>query len=283
MAGEQGETAQTTQAPPAPAWYPDPYGGASHRWWDGTEWTDDVGPAEPQYGLQPMRNALGKNLFLEQKGLVKGTDILRSPQGEQFGFMNKPLAGDVSVHSAEGSWIFDLQGFTQNHLEIRVMPANAPIASFEWYGGVQTGREGILRFPDQRWFRFVVTSEIQTVQHRGLFPPDISDRVPMGGAWSFFPPESNTGLVTSRLAWPEAGRLLFPGDITLDVPITITNRGTNNTSAEILTDVFETLEGRREIPLLVLLSTFLVWWYAIVRDRAEMNRNDRSDGFSPID
>ena len=274
MAGEQGEMAQAAQAPPAPAWYPDPYGGASHRWWDGTEWTDDVGPAEPQYGLQPMRNALDKNLFLEQKGLIKGTDILRSPQGEQFGFMNKPLVGDVSVHSAEGSWIFDLQGFTQNHLEIRVMPANAPIASFEWYGGVQTGREGILRFPDQRWFRFVVTGEIQN--RVGLLQ---KSWVPMGGAWSFFPPESDTGLVTSRLAWPEAGRLLFPGDITMDVPVTITNRGTNNTSAEILTDVFETLEGRREMPLLVLLSTFLVWWYAIFRDRAEMNRHSR--GISP--
>ena len=45
-----------TGAAPA-AWHPDPYGGACHRWWDGTSWTEEVGPGEPQFGLAPMRDA----------------------------------------------------------------------------------------------------------------------------------------------------------------------------------------------------------------------------------
>lgn len=275
MAGVEAGAGHQGQAV-APAWYPDPYGGASHRWFDGTAWTDDVGPAEPQYGLQPMRNALDRNLFLDQKALISGNDFLRTPQGEQFGVMQKRLIGDVTVHSAEGSWVFDLQGLTQNRLEIRVLPANAPIASFEWYGGVQTGREGILRFPDQRWFRFVATGAVENRVARG--ENFRRTDVPMVGAWSFFPPEGNTGLVTSRLAWPEGGRLLFPGDITVDIPVTVRTSANNNTSAEVLTDVFETLEGRRETPLLVLLSTFLVWWYAIVRDRAALSANHHGGG-----
>ncbi len=28
---------------PSPGWYPDPQGQASHRWWDGTRWTDHIG------------------------------------------------------------------------------------------------------------------------------------------------------------------------------------------------------------------------------------------------
>ena len=34
--------------PPAgPGWYPDPYGGPSHRYWDGTRWTDALSSAIP--------------------------------------------------------------------------------------------------------------------------------------------------------------------------------------------------------------------------------------------
>ncbi len=86
MAGEQGQQGLQGEAtePPPPNWHPDPYGGASHRWWDGAAWTDRIGPAEPQAGLRPMEEALDKNLMLAQK-MFKGDDLLRTPEGEPFG------------------------------------------------------------------------------------------------------------------------------------------------------------------------------------------------------
>ena len=37
----------TTPPPGAPGWYPDPYGGPSFRFWDGTRWTDALSSAIP--------------------------------------------------------------------------------------------------------------------------------------------------------------------------------------------------------------------------------------------
>ena len=36
-----------TPPPAAPGWYPDPYGGPSYRYWDGTRWTDALSSAIP--------------------------------------------------------------------------------------------------------------------------------------------------------------------------------------------------------------------------------------------
>jgi uncharacterized protein len=41
-------TGQPTGAvPPPPGWYPDPQGAAQQRYWDGTNWTDQVHPPSP--------------------------------------------------------------------------------------------------------------------------------------------------------------------------------------------------------------------------------------------
>lgn len=32
---------------PVPGWYPDPYGQPGQRWWDGTQWTDQVSGGAP--------------------------------------------------------------------------------------------------------------------------------------------------------------------------------------------------------------------------------------------
>ncbi len=72
---------------------------------------------------------------------------------------------------------------------------------------------------------------------------------------------------------PQEGRLLHPGDVTVDTPITFTTSGTNNTSADVWTDVFTTAAGRRELPLLVLLSTFLVWRTALMAERHHSSHN----------
>lgn len=45
-------------APPAaaPGWYPDPSGSGSHRYWDGTRWTDAVSSAIPPAGPHNARD-----------------------------------------------------------------------------------------------------------------------------------------------------------------------------------------------------------------------------------
>ncbi|WP_285115043.1 DUF2510 domain-containing protein [Leifsonia sp. fls2-241-R2A-40a] len=45
---------------PAPGWYPDPYGSAGLRWWDGANWGEQVSPAPARpapavYGPPPRR------------------------------------------------------------------------------------------------------------------------------------------------------------------------------------------------------------------------------------
>lgn len=43
--------------PPAqPGWYPDPGGSASHRYWDGSRWTDALSSAIPPAGPNVMRD-----------------------------------------------------------------------------------------------------------------------------------------------------------------------------------------------------------------------------------
>ncbi len=42
--------------PAAPGWYPDPAGSASHRYWDGTRWTDALSSAIPPAGPQNRRD-----------------------------------------------------------------------------------------------------------------------------------------------------------------------------------------------------------------------------------
>ncbi|HWI09209.1 MAG TPA: DUF4870 domain-containing protein [Solirubrobacteraceae bacterium] len=45
-------------APPSaePGWYPDPGGSGSHRYWDGTRWTDALSSAIPPAGPQNARD-----------------------------------------------------------------------------------------------------------------------------------------------------------------------------------------------------------------------------------
>ncbi|HLL86035.1 MAG TPA: DUF2510 domain-containing protein [Thermoleophilaceae bacterium] len=46
MAAVAGSPAHASPAPgtaqPPPAWYPDPYGQARLRWWDGWRWTEHL-------------------------------------------------------------------------------------------------------------------------------------------------------------------------------------------------------------------------------------------------
>ena len=60
---------------PAPGWYPDPYGIARLRWWDGSNWTENLHPASPA-DVQPRPLLEGDNetgkLILFHQGAVPG-------------------------------------------------------------------------------------------------------------------------------------------------------------------------------------------------------------------
>jgi len=40
--GEEDLAEDPSNAPPPPGWYPDPYSDYAHRYWDGSDWTDQV-------------------------------------------------------------------------------------------------------------------------------------------------------------------------------------------------------------------------------------------------
>jgi hypothetical protein len=65
----------TTQPTAAPGWYPDPYGQAGQRWFDGREWTGDVHPrpAPPPSGRpQPTVLPAGQVLPRDRKSTTSG-------------------------------------------------------------------------------------------------------------------------------------------------------------------------------------------------------------------
>jgi hypothetical protein len=239
--------AQSGGAPAA--WHPDPYGGATHRYWNGEAWTEDVGPAEPQYGLAPIREAAGGSLTLHQ-AISSGNDELRDDSGRLFGYMNKPFAGEVTVYSDRGTWLLDRQGLTQNKLSIRVQPPNVEIARFEWQG-VGTGTNGRLVFNDGRWFDFIRGEDMD----RSRLPGPEHEFVITAGSWTFLD-HAAAPLVTARLAFPEAGGFSY---------------GTGKTAGTIVADVFEAAAERRELPLLTMLGVFLVWWTVSLRERVSRN------------
>ncbi len=244
MVSDPGEFGMEFSSGVPAAWHPDPYGGASHRWWDGRLWSDDTGPAEPQYGLAPMKGVAGQTLFLHQK-LGAGLDELCLGQ-TRIGLMQKPWIGDVTIHSAEGSWLLDRQGLTQNTLSIRVLPDNAEIARFAW-DGVVSGGNGQLTFADGRYFSLV---RIQAI-HAKLWPVVGITASPSSGAWSLRA-GSGEDLVTSWLAWPQQGRKLRGGSV--------------RTAADLWTHVHEPAGSLRELPLLVLLAANLAWWSGTQRE-----------------
>lgn len=61
MTQQPEEPTMPTQPPPReipPGWYPDPEGKPQSRYWDGSSWTDQVGPQlPPAQPLQPVQAA----------------------------------------------------------------------------------------------------------------------------------------------------------------------------------------------------------------------------------
>jgi hypothetical protein len=226
------------------AWHPDPYGEATHRYWDGQAWTDDLGPAEPQFGLTPIREAAGGTLALAQS-IGSGNDELRDDQGRLVGYMNKPFAGEVTVYSDRGTWLLDRQGIITGKVSIRVQPPNVEIARFEWQG-IGTGTNGRIIFNDGRWFDFIRGEDMDRSRLAG---PE-HEFVISAGSWTFLD-HAGAPVVTARLTFPEGGTFTY---------------GTGKTAGTIVADVFKDAAARRELPLLTMLGVFLVWWTISMRE-----------------
>jgi uncharacterized protein DUF2510 len=243
-----------------PAWHADPTGAASWRYWDGTTWTERTAP-EGQLGLLPLQDAVGESLMLHQQ-IGAGTDLLQLGDAV-VGRMDKPFMGEVTGHVSSGSWAFDRQGITQNTLDIRALPANQSIALFAWEG-IGTGTDGTLSFSSGRTVRLESGEKLELRRT----PAVMGDAAPTGGEWTFLGADG-VPLVTSRLAWPEPKtRKIFGKTVTY----TTTRSGTGRTTSNVVTDVRPGAASAVELPLLVILGTYLAWWTGAVRESVHRGR-----------
>lgn len=219
-------------------WHPDPYGGASWRHWDGARWTAHTAPRYAE-GFTPLHTLGGQSILLHQK-VGGGRREMRA--GDALaGVLDIPSMGDTHAHTAEGSWYLDIPLVMQTNVVVKVLPPKLEIARFDWAGlGMTSG--GTLRFPDGRLFTLTPASGGKTTM--GIGGGDLMAPVPAEGHWAFVGPEG-APLVSVDLRWPETK---------------VVKWGTGRTTADIWTTIHPAAARAVELPVLVLLGTFLVWW-----------------------
>jgi hypothetical protein len=248
------------QATAAPGWHPDPTGAASWRYWDGRAWTAKTGPASGELGLAPLRGVVGQELLLHQQ-IATGDDELKAGE-TRVGVLHKPFAGEITAHSADGSWHFDREGMTQNRVGVKVLPAGVEIAKFAWEG-VATGTRGELSFPDGRVFRLERTTDIGTA-HAGVSAGE--RRYMSAGEWTFVSsqgaPLVSSGLFTRP---PEKKtKKIFGKEI--EYTTSTWKDGTGHSVADVRTTLHPAAASVQELPLLALLATYCAWWTATVNE-----------------
>lgn len=243
----------------AAAWHPDPYGEASWRWWDGSAWTGQVGPARETPELAPLASVAGGSLKLDQQHGA-GTDVLRCGE-TAVGLMHKPHMGDIGAETAGGSWRFDQQGIVTGRARVLVEPAGQEIGLFSW-DGIGTGTDGTLHFVDGRWFR--LTRAQQLAGEQVVSPADYD---PAHAVWVWYGPD-RAPLTTVRLASPPPKTKKIFGR---EIEYTTSSSGTGKTGMEIWTDLHPPSATVRELPLLVMLGTFLIWWTTTMRESVRRN------------
>jgi hypothetical protein len=241
------------------AWHPDPYGEASWRWWDGAAWGAEIAPAREAPDLAPLESAIGRSLVLEQQHGT-GTDVLRCGT-VAVGLMHKSFALDVGAEVATGAWKFDRRGIVSGRAHVLVEPARAEIGAFAWDGG---GTDGTLQFADGRWFRL---ARARQLAQEGVASP--ADYDPSHAVWVWYGPD-RTPFMTVRLAAPAPQTKTIFGR-----EIQYTSSSTGKTGMEIWTDVHQAAAGVRELPLLTVLGSFLIWWITTVREGMRRRRMSR--------
>jgi hypothetical protein len=241
----------------AQAWHPDPYGEGSWRLWDGNAWTGSTAPARETPDLAPVQIALGKSVKLDQE-FAAGTDVLQC-EGTAIGLLHKPFIGELTGETSTGAWCFDREGIITGRARVQVQPSRQEIALFSW-DGIGTGTDGTLQFPDGRWFRLVRTRELEATK-RVMW-----DRVPTDGEWIWHGAD-NVPLAVPRLTWPEAEKKtkkIFGKEI--EYTTSSWKGGTGRTTSDVWVDILPPAANVRELPLLVLLGAFLVWWTVTLRE-----------------
>ena len=244
----------------AEAWYPDPIGEASWRWWDGAAWSGRVAPARENPELAPLTGMVGRSLRLDQQ-FGAGTDVLRCEQ-TAVGLMHKPHIGEVGVEASSGAWHFDREGIVTGRARVLVEPSRQEIALFTW-DGIGTGTDGTLQFVDGRWFR--LTRAQQLAGEQVVSPADYD---PAHAVWVWYGPD-RTPLTTVRLSSPPPKTKKIFGRA---IEYTTSSSGTGKTGVDIWTDLHPPCASVRELPLLTLLGTFLIWWTTTMRESVHRSR-----------
>jgi hypothetical protein len=222
-------------------WQPDPTGAASWRVWDGSAWGSGTAPGW-ETGHAPLGGAVGRELLLDQDA-EGGADLLGD--GEVVvASLAGPAYGTAVGHSATGSWRFDPQGMAQQQVQVVVLPGEAVIARFGWEG--LEGRErGALRLSDGR---------VVPLERQGTEKP--------ANAWGFLRPDGSVA-VSARLDWPQPKtKNVFGREITFTASAT-----GGRTFSDVYVDVRATPEDVTELPLLVVLVSYLARSSADKRDR----------------
>lgn len=222
------------------SWQPDPYGGASWRWWDGAAWGSDTGAAYPDAGFAPIRSAIGGRLVLGRAAAAIEGDLMLGDQ--RVARIYRPGPGTGEAHCSEGSWQFEGNAMTSERRTVRVLPSGLEIARFEWgHGGFLAfpGSNGMLTFTDGRRVPFPRTADVQG--RSGALMDDL--RAMASADWTVMGPRNNPIL--------RAQFGLAPRD------------GVHHVGAsELWVDVFPDAAQVIEYPLLVMLATFLAWTIA---------------------
>jgi hypothetical protein len=244
----------------AESWYPDPFGEASWRWWDGSAWSGRVAPARETPELEPVATAVGRSLKLDQE-FGAGTDVLRCGE-TAVGLMHKPHFGEVTSEASSGGWYFDREGIVTGRARVLVEPSRQEIALFRW-DGIGTGTDGNLQFADGRWFRLARAQQL--AQEQVVSPADYD---PAHAVWVWYGPD-RVPLSTVRLASPPPKTKKIFGR---EIEYTTSSSGTGKTGMEIWTDLHPASASVRELPLLTLLGTFLIWWTTTMRESVHRNR-----------
>ncbi|TDD58161.1 DUF2510 domain-containing protein, partial [Actinomadura rubrisoli] len=122
-------------------WYPDPYGGGGHRWWDGTKWTEHVDStpsrpsvqpvAPPQVGGGPVLHKVrwGIELHADPRAITWDGQTIELARAEFVGYtaVQNRMRGPLNIGSVHTS--------TDYHFEIGFFPVNeAPAIAFEETG-----------------------------------------------------------------------------------------------------------------------------------------------------
>ena len=233
------------------AWHPDPYGGGSWRWWDGTAWSERTAPADP--GLKfdrPLRDTPGAGAMTLHRGDAATTGELFLGDA-RVAHLHKPGIGDGSAHCSEGSWYLDRPAL-QQRIEAQVLPSRTPIARFQWGGGGffdLPGNGGVLQFTDGRAFPVRKTADLwggpqgllQKLEH--IAPAD----------WTFVD-QQGVPLLRTDFGMPPVRHLGHVG------------------ASEVWVEVYPAAAAAIELPVMVLVATLMSWAYA---SSNEARRNTR--------